>query len=142
VTLRAVNLNIMRLRATALDPSDEESVRWRLTFIDKRLSGKHVARPIYALLRATSERGWAEIEVSAVVRGGKKATQESLSKALVDDDIAENLYDYARSHLQSRMAQVRSEQYMSLHAPEHELRYISSEEFDEMAAEAEAEEAV
>ncbi|WP_136051190.1 hypothetical protein [Microbacterium sp. K36] len=122
-----------------MDPEDDETVVWNITIIDKQLSNSSSkTRPVFGLLRASSENGWAEVEVSAGLVGSKKGTEESLKRDIVESGAAENLYDFARVHVQTLLAQVRSDQYIGLAAPEPQLRFISRQEFDKLAADKEA----
>lgn len=133
MTLRLANLAVVRLRGTTIDPDDDETVVWKLTLIDREISSKQFSRPLFGLLRASSEDGWAEVEVSAHLLGSKKGTEESLTRDLITSGAAENLYDFARIHIQTLLAQVRSTQYIGLAAPEAEIRFISNREFEELA---------
>lgn len=130
MTLRLSSPNIIRLRATGYEPEAEDEVLWKITFIDKLLKIKKAARPVYAILRASSEDGWGEIEVGGLAYGSRNAKPEELKVDLVESGTAETLYDFARSHLQLLLAQIGSPQSTPRKAPEPEIRFIERDEFE------------
>lgn len=132
MTLRLSSPNIIRLRATGYEPGAEDAVEWKLTFIDKLLTTKKAARPVYGVLRASSAEGWAEIEVGGIVHGSRSAQPAALKRDLLDSGAAETLYDFARSHLQLLLAQIGSPQSTPRKAPDAEVRFIERDEFERL----------
>ncbi|WP_426621979.1 hypothetical protein [Microbacterium sp. As-52] len=139
MSLRLGGIRVARLRATGFDSDsvDEEEIVWKLTVIDKLLSTKKPARAMFGTLRAASEDGWAEIEVSGIVYGARNVDPEVLHRDVLKSEAAETLFDFARSHLTPLLAQVGSSQSVPLKAPDPDFRFVEREEFEQLLAKGE-----
>ncbi|WP_433953587.1 hypothetical protein [Curtobacterium flaccumfaciens] len=121
-------LQVVRFRGSQ-DSRVEPSLKWRLGYAPETRAaadGKTL-RIVVATLHASGATGWAEVDATAYLIAIDPDAAE-LGPAIADSVGAENIYDFARSHLAGYLATLGVEAPLPFKSPTPEMYTIRVEE--------------